>query len=143
MATATPSPDASPNPNALKLDLNVLLPAMVNFSSVADAEAAGQPFAAAVLATARALGEAIMLSMVSGSKGFAPNPIDGITFLLEPTRPLAATIVDNREGLSAVPLGQTIYAFAAVLLISSVFLSFAGWYMKRRLRHVAIYGGAG
>jgi len=99
--------------------------------------------AAAVLATARALGEAIMLSMVSGSKGFAPNPIDGITFLLEPTRPLAATIVDNREGLSAVPLGQTIYAFAAVLLISSVFLSFAGWYMKRRLRHVAIYGGAG
>ena len=99
--------------------------------------------AAAVLATARALGEAIMLSMVSGSKGFAPNPIDGITFLLEPTRPLAATIVDNREGLSAVPLGQTIYAFAAVLLISSVFLSFAGWYMKRRLRHVAISGGAG
>jgi len=50
MATATPSPDASPNPNALKLDLDVPLPAMVNFSSVADAEAAGQPFAAAVLA---------------------------------------------------------------------------------------------
>ena len=56
--------------------------------------------AAAVLATARALGEAIMLSMVSGSVGFAPNPLDGLTFFFEPTRPLAATIVDNAEGLS-------------------------------------------
>ena len=33
--------------------------------------------AAAVLATARALGEAIMLSMVTGSVGFSPNPLDG------------------------------------------------------------------
>ena len=61
--------------------------------------------AAAVLATARALGEAIMLSMVSGSVGFAPNPLDGLTFFLEPTRPLAATIVDNADGLSVVPFG--------------------------------------
>jgi hypothetical protein len=51
MATATPSPDASPNPNARKFDLDVALPAMVNFASAADAEAAGEPFAAAVLAT--------------------------------------------------------------------------------------------
>lgn len=50
MATATPSPDASPNPNALKLDLDQPLPEMLNFSSAAEAEAAGQPFAAAVLA---------------------------------------------------------------------------------------------
>ncbi len=63
--------------------------------------------AAAVLATARALGEAIMLSMVSGSVGFAPNPLDGLTFFFEPARPLAATIVDNAEGLSVVPFGQT------------------------------------
>ena len=79
--------------------------------------------AATVLATARALGEAIMLSMVSGSVGFAPNPLDGITFFFEPLRPLAATIVDNAEGLSVKPFGQTIYAFAAVLLVSSFFLS--------------------
>ena len=72
--------------------------------------------AAAVLATARALGEAIMLSMVTGSVGFAPNPLDGRLFFLEPARPLAATIVDNAEGLSVEPFGQTIYAFAAVLL---------------------------
>ena len=89
--------------------------------------------AAAVLASARALGEAIMLSMVAGSVGFAPNPLDGFTFFLEPARPLASTIVDNAEGLSVVPFGQTMYAFAAILLVSSAFLSFGGWYTRRRL----------
>ena len=48
--------------------------------------------AATVLATARALGEAIMLAMVAGARGFAANPLDGLTFLFEPVRPLAATI---------------------------------------------------
>jgi phosphate transport system permease protein len=90
--------------------------------------------AAAVLATARALGEAIMLSMVSGSAGFAPNPLDGLTFIFEPARPLAATIVDNAEGLSVAPFGQTMYAFAAVLLVSSMFLSLGGWAAKQPLR---------
>jgi phosphate transport system permease protein len=95
--------------------------------------------AAAVLATARALGEAIMLSMVSGSVGFAPNPLDGITFFFEPTRPLAATIVDNAEGLSVVPFGQTLYAFAAVLLVSSMFLSLGGWAAKQPLRKYGLH----
>ncbi len=90
--------------------------------------------AAAVLATARALGEAIMLSMVSGSVGFAPNPLDGVTFIFEPARTLAATVVDNAEGLSVKPFGQTIYAFAAILLISSFFLSFAGWVARQSMR---------
>ncbi len=90
--------------------------------------------AAAVLATARALGEAIMLSMVSGSVGFSPNPLDGVTFFFEPARTLAATIVDNAEGLSVKPFGQTIYAFAAVLLVSSFFLSFAGWAARQSMR---------
>jgi phosphate ABC transporter permease protein PstC len=90
--------------------------------------------AAAVLATARALGEAIMLSMVSGSVGFSPNPLDGLTFFFEPVRPLAATIVDNAEGLSVKPFGQTIYAFAAVLLVSSLLLSLGGWAAKQPLK---------
>jgi phosphate transport system permease protein len=94
--------------------------------------------AAAVLATARALGEAIMLSMVSGSIGFGPNPLDGLTFLFEPVRPLAATIVDNAEGLSVKPFGQTVYAFAAVLLVSSAFLSFAGWAARRSMRRYTL-----
>ena len=90
--------------------------------------------AAAVLATARALGEAIMLSMVSGSVGFAPNPLDGLTFFFEPTRPLAATIVDNADGLSVEPFGETLYAFAAVLLVSAMFLSLAGWAAKQPMK---------
>jgi phosphate ABC transporter permease protein PstC len=90
--------------------------------------------AAAVLATARALGEAIMLSMVSGSVGFAPNPLDGVTFFVEPARTLAATIVENAEGLSVTPFSQTIYALAAILLISSFFLSFVGWVARQSMR---------
>ena len=79
-----------------------------------------------------------MLSMVSGSQGFSPNPLDGLTFFLEPTRPLAATIVDNAEGLSVKPFGQTIYAFAAVLLASAGMLSFAGSVVRRRLRRYGL-----
>jgi phosphate transport system permease protein len=94
--------------------------------------------AAAVLATARALGEAIMLSMVTGSVAFSPNPLDGAIFFVEPARPLAATIVDNAEGLSVVPFAQTLYAFAAVLLVSAAFLSFGGWYIRRRLRRYTL-----
>lgn len=90
--------------------------------------------AAAILATARALGEAIMLSMVTGSVAFAPNPLDGITFFFEPTRTLAAQIVEGAEGLSVKPFGQTMYAFAALLLISSAFLSFGGWLARRSMR---------
>jgi phosphate transport system permease protein len=94
--------------------------------------------AAAVLATARALGEAIMLSMVTGSVAFQPNPLDGIIFPVEPARPLAATIVDNAEGLSVPPFEQTLYAYASVLLISAAFLSFGGWYIRRRLRRYTL-----
>lgn len=94
--------------------------------------------AAAVLATARALGEAIMLSMVSGSTSFAPNPIDGLTFFLEPTRPLASALVENVEGLTVVPFGQTLFAFAAVLLVSSMFLSLAGFVAKQPLRKYGV-----
>jgi phosphate transport system permease protein len=94
--------------------------------------------AAAVLATARALGEAIMLAMVTGSIGFAPNPIDGLIFFFEPARPLAASIVQYSEGLSVEPLAQTMYAFAAVLLVSAAFLSFGGWYIRRQLRRYSL-----
>ena len=67
-----------------------------------------------------------------------PANIDGITFLLEPTRPLAATIVQNAEGLTVVPFGQTLYAFAAVLLVSAGLLSFAGWAAKQPLRKYGV-----
>lgn len=96
--------------------------------------------AGVVLATARALGEAIMLVMVSGAFGFAPNPLDGVNFFLEPILPLAAAIVQNAEGLFSVkPFPQTIYAFAAVLLVSAALLSLAGWAAKQPLRRYGIH----
>lgn len=94
--------------------------------------------AAAVLATARALGEAIMLAMVAGTNGFAPNPLDGFLFLLEPTRPLAATIVTNAQGLFKPAFGSTLYAFAALLLVSTMVLSLAGWAAKQSMRRYGL-----
>ena len=49
MATATPLMDASPNPNALKFQLDITLPDTLGFRSKDEAEAAGNRFAAAVL----------------------------------------------------------------------------------------------
>ena len=95
--------------------------------------------AGTVLATARALGEAVMLAMVSGSLGFAPNPFDGAIFFFEPSRPLAPTIIQNVEGLSSPPLKHTLFAIASVLLVSSMLLSLAGWAAKQPLKR---YGAA-
>jgi phosphate transport system permease protein len=94
--------------------------------------------AATILATARALGEAVMLAMVSGGRGFAPNLLDGLTALFEPVRPLAATILQNSEGLTNPALGHTIYAIGAVLLVSAAMLSLAGWASKQRLKRYGI-----
>ncbi len=77
--------------------------------------------AAAVLATARALGEAIMISMVSGGRAFTPNLDHGLLiFLYSPLRTFASTIVDFREGISAPALGSSLYAIALLLLLGGV-----------------------
>ncbi len=94
--------------------------------------------AATVLATARALGEAIMLAMVSGGRPFAANPLDGLTFLFEPVQPLAATIVQEFGGQTSGAVAHTIYAIAAVLLVSAAMLSFAGWAAKQPLKRYGI-----
>jgi phosphate transport system permease protein len=86
--------------------------------------------AGTVLATARALGEAVMVSMVCGVVSWAPNPADGLIFFVEPTRPLASTIIAFIDDLSAAPMRHTLYALAAVLLVSSALLSFGGWAAK-------------
>ena len=83
--------------------------------------------AGTVLATARAIGEAVMLAMVSGSVGFAPNPADGLIFIYEPSRPLAPTIVKNIDQLSSPPANATLFAIAAVLLFSAAMFSLTGW----------------
>jgi phosphate ABC transporter permease protein PstC len=94
--------------------------------------------AGAVLACARALGEAIMLSMVSGSKGFAPNPADGLTFLFEPLRPLASTIVEDAESLNAPAVQASVYSFALLLLFSSLVLSIGAWMAKQPMKKYGI-----
>jgi ABC-type phosphate transport system permease subunit len=90
--------------------------------------------AGTVLATARALGEAVMLGMVSGSIGFAPNPADGLIFLYEPSRSLAPTIIKNIDSLGSEPAKATLFAIASVLLFSAAMFSLAGWVARRSMR---------
>jgi phosphate transport system permease protein len=98
--------------------------------------------AGTVLATARALGESVMLSMVSGSVGHAPNPADGLfLFLFEPSRGLAPTILHNTDELSSPPMRHTLFAIAAVLLFSSLMLSVAGWMAKQPMKRYFQVGG--
>jgi phosphate ABC transporter permease protein PstC len=94
--------------------------------------------AAAVLACARALGEAIMLSMVSGSRGFSPNPLDGVVMLYEPLRPVAATIAENVESLNAPALRSSVYAFSLLLLFSGLMLSIGGFLAKQPMKKYGI-----
>ncbi|HZL54389.1 MAG TPA: ABC transporter permease subunit, partial [Solirubrobacteraceae bacterium] len=74
--------------------------------------------AAAALATARAMGEAIAVDMVSGGKGFSPNPADGLIFIFEPLRSLASTIIDQGDNLTVPTIRASVYAFALLLLFS-------------------------
>jgi phosphate transport system permease protein len=94
--------------------------------------------AGTVLATARALGEAIMLSMVTGGVPFAPNPVDGLIFFFEPSQPLAATIIRNTEQLNSAPMKHTLYAIGAVLLFSAAMLSLIGWAAKQPMRRYGV-----
>jgi ABC-type phosphate transport system permease subunit len=96
--------------------------------------------AAAVLASARALGEAIMIQMVSGGKTFVPKPVDGIVFIFEPLRTLASAIVDYHEGINAPPLGAAVYSWALLLLFSALALSVMGYLVKLPLRKYQTQG---
>jgi ABC-type phosphate transport system permease subunit len=90
--------------------------------------------AGTVLAVARAIGEAVMLAMISGSVAFAPNPADGLIFIYEPSRPLAPTIVKNIDQLSSPPFNATLFSIAAVLLLSAALCSIAGYIARRAMR---------
>lgn len=90
--------------------------------------------AGTVLATARAIGEAVMLAMISGSVGFAPNPADGLIFVFEPSRPLAPTIVKNIDQLSSPPGNATLFSIATVLLFSAATFSLCGYLARRSMR---------
>jgi phosphate transport system permease protein len=98
--------------------------------------------AGTVLATARALGESVMLDMVGGTTAFAPNPPDGLIFFVEPSRGLAATILQNTDELTSPPMKHTLFAMAAVLLFSSAALSLVGWAAKQPMKRYFNVGGA-
>ena len=89
--------------------------------------------AGTVLAVARAIGESVMLAMISGSTGFSPNPADGLIFIYEPSRPLAPTIVKNVDSLSSPPANATLFAIASFLLFSAALCSLAGWAARRSM----------
>ncbi|MDP9257874.1 MAG: ABC transporter permease subunit [Actinomycetota bacterium] len=79
-----------------------------------------------VLATGRAIGEAIALSMTTGGLSFVPNPLDRLVFLLEPARPLASTIVDfHSEGVLQGALAADLFSFAALILLSALAMMLA------------------
>jgi phosphate transport system permease protein len=90
--------------------------------------------AGTVLAVARAIGEAVMLAMISGSVAFAPNPADGLIFIYEPSRPLAPTIVKNIDQLSSPPFNATLFSIAAFLLFSAALFSMVGYFARRAMR---------
>jgi phosphate transport system permease protein len=56
---------------------------------------------------------------------------------VEPSRPLGATIIKNVEELSSPPMKSTLYALAAVLLVSAAFMSLAGWAAKQPMKKYA------
>jgi ABC-type phosphate transport system permease subunit len=79
--------------------------------------------AGTTLAMGRAVGEAIALSMATGSIGFVPNPLDGYFFFLEPVRTMASSIVDYSEGFESPELKANLFAFGVILLITTATLT--------------------
>ena len=78
---------------------------------------------------------AVEWTVVANARG---EQVEPGAWEFEPTRPLASALVENVEGLSVVPFGETLFAFAAVLLVSSMFLSLAGFTAKQSMRKYGV-----
>ena len=94
--------------------------------------------AGAVLAAGRAVGEAIAISMVSGSIAFIPTLKHGLQYFpFMPVRTLASTLVENGGEVMSVPsIRIALFGLAALLLIWSFVLSLTArglisWYSSR------------
>jgi phosphate transport system permease protein len=79
--------------------------------------------AGTVLGMGRAMGEAIVLSMVSGGVGNIPNPAHGAGFLLTPVLTLASAIVNKSEAMSTPPIESALFGCGVVLLVTTTLLS--------------------
>ncbi len=80
-----------------------------------------------VLAAARAIGEAIAISMVAGSIAFVPNLSHGPFYaLLMPIRTMASAIVETGPEAMEIPaIGAALFGLATLLLVFSLLLSLA------------------
>ncbi len=78
--------------------------------------------AGAVLAIARAIGEAIALSMVAGSIAFIPTAKWGLKYFpFMPVRTMASAIVETGgEGMSIPLIQNALFGLAALLLLASL-----------------------
>ncbi|MEL7566428.1 MAG: phosphate ABC transporter permease subunit PstC [Dehalobacterium sp.] len=76
-----------------------------------------------ILATGRAVGEAIALSMVSGGVGNIPHLSDGPVFFLTPVLTLASAIVNKSEMMSAPSIESALFACGVILLLTTTLLS--------------------
>jgi ABC-type phosphate transport system permease subunit len=96
--------------------------------------------AGAVLAAARATGEAIALSMVAGALALTPGMSNGpLFFFLTPIRTMASAIVETGgEAMSIPQIEAALFGLAALLLLFSLVLSvlarFAFAWSAKRLR---------
>lgn len=81
--------------------------------------------AGVVLAIARAIGEAIALSMVAGSIAFVPSAKWGLQYFpFMPVRTMASAIVETGgEGMSIPLIHDALFGLAAMLLLASLVLS--------------------
>jgi phosphate ABC transporter permease protein PstC len=98
--------------------------------------------AGTTLAMGRAVGEAIALSMATGSIAFIPNPLDGYWFFLEPVRTLASSIVDYSEGFDSPALKADLFAFGVVLFITTAVLTIGAKIASRSAEKRLGGGGA-
>jgi phosphate transport system permease protein len=78
-----------------------------------------------MLAAARAIGEAIAITMVAGAIAFIPTLAHGpLYFLLEPIRTLASAIVENGgESMDVPAMEAALFGLASLLLLMSITLS--------------------
>ncbi|AKL94733.1 phosphate ABC transport system permease protein PstC [Clostridium aceticum] len=87
-----------------------------------------------ILGTGRGIGEAIALSMVSGSIGVLPNPTHGGVFFLTPVLPLASAIVNKSEAISVPSIESALFGCGVVLLITTTLLSVSARTVEKIVR---------
>lgn len=90
--------------------------------------------AGVILATGRAIGEAIALSMVTGGIGNIPRISDGFVFFLTPILTLASAIVNKSEAMSVPTIESALFACGVLLLVSNTILTLIAKSIERSFR---------